>query len=553
MFAEKNVAFISEWPGTRAEMAKTPSQIFYDGDKVLWGSEIPADADSLQWFKLLLLKKEDMSAELFSSEYLTRGREFLSKTGKSAVDVIADYLRLLWNHAIKTITIELGPLILKTKVFRAVITVPAIWKGYARQAMSEAAQKAGILDARLAGKTTLTFTSEPEAAALATLTEPKYEPKVGDTYIVMDAGGGTADTISYKIVGVNPIAMAEAVEGQGDLCGGFLIDKAIEDMCRDAIGNQWDASDIAARQKVLKQDWEQGIKTQFELEGDAEYPIWLPGEMTTKKRKRSSCDLATLPQVRGHCLYLPRHLIQKAFAHALGGIDKLVDQQIEQTRSRGCKVTAIILVGGLGSSRYIQQQLEDAHCESGILVLKSTGMRPRTAICRGAVLKSFRSCVTSTIARASLGVDSLDTFIKGKHLVEDKYWCEKELEHKANNQMKWFLKRGDDVSQKRPVKRSFYTLYTKSEFSGTYAVEILASEEPKPPSRKTADVKTMCTIKCTLDVDFHDLDTETNSQGEIFGVLKTEIAMVPVGASMEFTVSVNGRVQGEAGVAVNFQ
>lgn len=305
MFAKQNVSFITDWPGTRAEMAKTPSQLFYDGDKILWGSEVPAYAESLQWFKLLLLKREDMSAELFSSECLTRGRDFLSKTGKSAVDVIADYLRLLWDHTIKTITIDIG-LFMKTKVFKVVITVPAIWKGYARQAMTEAARKAGILDDRLAGETTLTFASEPEAAALATLTEPRYEPKVGDTYVICDAGGGTVDLITYKIEAVNPIAMAEAVEGQGDVCGGFLIDKAVEDMCRTALGSQWDASSMAARRKILKDDWEQGIKTQFELEGDSEYPIWIPSEMTTKKRKRLGSDLATTPQLREGCLWFPR-------------------------------------------------------------------------------------------------------------------------------------------------------------------------------------------------------------------------------------------------------
>ncbi|KLU86419.1 hypothetical protein MAPG_05433 [Magnaporthiopsis poae ATCC 64411] len=558
MFDKQNVSFITDWPGTRAEMAKTPSQLFYDGDKVLWGSEVPAHAESLQWFKLLLLKREDMSAKLFSSEYLTRGRDFLSKTGKSAVDVIADYLRLLWDHTIKTITIDLG-LFMKTKVFKVVITVPAIWKGYARQAMAEAARKAGILNQRLAGETTLTFASEPEAAALATLTEPRYEPKVGDTYVICDAGGGTADLITYKIEAVDPIAMAEAAEGQGDLRGGFLVDKAFEDMCRTALGSQWEASSMVARRKILKEDWEQGIKTQFELEGDAEYPIWIPAEMTTKKRKRSGTDLATTPQLRGSCLWFPRHLIHKAFADSIAGIDRLVDQQIQQAKSRGSKVTAIILVGGLGGSRYLQQHLDEAHSDSGVDVLKSSGMRPRIAICRGAVLKGFESdCklggkVTSTIARASLGVEMYEPFIVGKHLQEDKRWCHRELIYQADNQMDWFLKRGDDVSTKLPVKHSFYKLYTEEEFDGTYSADILTSSEFKPSSRKTAAVKKLCKIECKLDMDFDELGTETNARGKTFGKLKFELQMLPQGASMEFTMLVNGRKQGSQNVAVNFQ
>lgn len=71
----------------------------------------------------------------------------------------------------------------------------------------------------------------------------------------------------------------------------------------------------------------------------------------------------------------------------------------------------------------------------------------RTAICRGAVLKGFEShCklggrVTSTIARASLGIVVCPQFVEGKHLHKDKRWCKKELEYKADNQMCWFLKR----------------------------------------------------------------------------------------------------------------
>ena len=69
-----------------------------------------------------------------------------------------------------------------------VITVPAIWKGYARQAMREAAKKAGILNLRMAGATTLTFAPEPEAAALSTLLEQGSGVAPGNVYVICDAG-----------------------------------------------------------------------------------------------------------------------------------------------------------------------------------------------------------------------------------------------------------------------------------------------------------------------------------------------------------------------------
>lgn len=53
--------------------------------------------------------------------------------------------------------------------FQIIVTLPAIWPHYAQLRMREAIDDAGILDTKSAGKPTLSFTSEPEAAALASL------------------------------------------------------------------------------------------------------------------------------------------------------------------------------------------------------------------------------------------------------------------------------------------------------------------------------------------------------------------------------------------------
>ena len=102
--------------------------------------------------------------------------------------------------------------------------------------------------------------------------------------------------------------------------------------------------------------------------------------------------------------------------------------------------------------------LNGIHSRAGISVLQSGGMRPRTAICRGAVFKGFLDgvadeggskfdvdkspiSVTSTIARQSFGTAKWVPFIEGVHLDADKEWDDDEGEWKANNQMDWFLKK----------------------------------------------------------------------------------------------------------------
>lgn len=59
--------------------------------------------------------------------------------------------------------------------------------------MKESVERAGILDARVAGDIELSFISESEAAALTVLEDlsGRGDVKVGDHFIVCDAGGGT--------------------------------------------------------------------------------------------------------------------------------------------------------------------------------------------------------------------------------------------------------------------------------------------------------------------------------------------------------------------------
>jgi molecular chaperone DnaK (HSP70) len=144
--------------------------LFYDNDKdTTWGYSVPADKDALKWFKLLLLDTADIPANMLSSSQLRKARNLLSGIKKDPVEVIACFLRKIWNHAIDSICRSVGVDLVQKSRFHVVITLPAIWPPYAQQRMKQAARVSGILDDRSCGETTLRFISEPEAAALATI------------------------------------------------------------------------------------------------------------------------------------------------------------------------------------------------------------------------------------------------------------------------------------------------------------------------------------------------------------------------------------------------
>ncbi|KAI1425003.1 hypothetical protein F5Y12DRAFT_397991 [Xylaria sp. FL1777] len=581
-FASDQVNIITSWPGTGREEGKAPTEIFYEYGEMSWGYLVPSDGDPVRWFKLLLVQEEDLDPTLRSSEFILRARQFMRVEGKTAVDLISDYLHALWAHTLQTIAKARGQTVLDALRFHVVITVPAIWKGYARRDMQQAAKNAGILDDRLAGETRLSFAPEPESAALSTLTEPGRKVNKGDVFMVCDAGGGTVDLITYMVSNANPIRMEEAVEGQGGLCGGIFVDQAFEVKCKKCLGRRWDRLSKNDINDVMREDWERGVKPQFTPSLDRDYPIRVPaGAFPDGKTSDDKCD----PIIKNARMMFTRDHIEEIFGGVFKDIDKLVDDQIQSAKTKDVSVTGIILVGGFGASPYLYEHLRDRYKASGIDVLQSGGMRPRTAICRGAVIKGFLDVVsqgqsnslkaemlpikvTSTVSRASYGARYRCSFVPGTHQEIDKVWDDDESKFMAANQMEWYLKRGstmfpgkialltnhqgEEVSTKDTVRHSFYNIF-RSDFGGTITVNIDYCDEKDPPSRKTDLVKRMCSIECNIDIPFSKLKDSPNPNGKKLKRLDYDIEMVPSGASLEFNVYVEGRKMGVSNVAVDFQ
>ncbi|EFX01732.1 hsp70 family chaperone [Grosmannia clavigera kw1407] len=370
------INLITAWPGTGRDEGKVPTELLYKNGEVLWGYEIPPDAKSARWFKLLLLRDEDLSAELRKSEYIQHGRDMLSEMGKSAIDVTADYLRMLSQHTLETIRKSRGESVVDALRFHIVITVPAIWKDYARQSMKEAVQKAGLLKPRAAGPTTLAFSPEPGGrAALATLCEPGRKTEKDDVFIICDAGGGTVDLISYKIDSTGPIAMHEAVEGSGDLCGGIFIDEAFEKLCKSRLGNRWNNLSTAGIREIITGEWETAIKPQYKPKArKSEYIVRIPAEAF---RHSSLDDLSKEPIIKNGRVHFTGKHIQGTFTDSFSRIDRLIDDQVDMATGAGLNTTGIILVGGLGASPYLYMHLKKKYTAAGIDVLQSTGINPQ--------------------------------------------------------------------------------------------------------------------------------------------------------------------------------
>ncbi|CAI6065131.1 unnamed protein product [Clonostachys chloroleuca] len=556
-FGNDQINFITNWPDADLEEVKVPTTLVYKPDGTQsWGYQVPfEDKDRLSWFKLLLLRDEDVPREIKESEPLQRARQLLDKLGKTPVEVIADYLRNLWGHTLEIIAKARSSTLVDALKFHVVLTVPASWKNYARRAMKDAAKRAGITSDRPAGETVLSFAMEPEAATLATIWEKERHLKADDVYMICDAGGGTVDIITYKVGNLDPIELHEAAGGEAGICGGMFIDEKFRLICKARLGRHWFNLTLKGIGEIMHSQWEHGTKTIFSLKNDKKkYIISVPAEAFATKNDMN--DQSREPKIIDGRIYFSVSDIQKAFDESFAKIGDLVSRQI--SKSAPYPVTAIILVGGLGSSPYLYEYLSKKY-KGKPEVLQAGGTKPRSAICRGAVYKGFMDrlngnpnglsarahmSVVSTIARLSLGVDYSERFIEGVHRNEDKYWGRLEGKWMARRQMLWYLKKGDVVMTAEPVKHNFYHIFEKDSHKKGMAMDLLQCELDNPPKRRDSSVTTMGQMSCQISHLVKDFDLYIAPTDEKCKRMNYEVEMVPSGASTVFAVYFKGKQLG---------
>jgi molecular chaperone DnaK (HSP70) len=154
---------ITDWPNPAASITnseKVPTVIAYkNGKPNSWGFSTAFTEQSFRWFKILLDPSSEMKNK---AEPVVASSKLLAPLNKTAEDVAADYLRLLWAYFQEHIRMREGENWAAKYELRAVLTVPAIWTDKAKAITLRIAKAAGL-------PRNVSLVSEPEAAALAVL------------------------------------------------------------------------------------------------------------------------------------------------------------------------------------------------------------------------------------------------------------------------------------------------------------------------------------------------------------------------------------------------
>lgn len=243
---------------------KVPSDIAYDEHgKAFCGFDLPEGCTRLKWTKILLETDPDPSVlERLNHRDVKASKAAIEKLGKSPVQVVADYLRWLWERILEAIIDDTSwdqddidnanPTI--------VMTVPAMWSDMARHNTAQAAELAGL--AREGW--TLKFITEPEAAAISELHERMGKGlSAGDCFIVCDGGGGTVDLVSFEIRNKMPFTLDQKTVAAGGLCGSIYIDQMFEDQIKSLLQGDWDKLSDTAKTEI-REKFAYVIKPSFE-------------------------------------------------------------------------------------------------------------------------------------------------------------------------------------------------------------------------------------------------------------------------------------------------
>ncbi|KAF8542987.1 hypothetical protein BDD12DRAFT_727596 [Trichophaea hybrida] len=544
------VKIVDTWPNSSAgnsSAKQVPSEIHYTNPRTrenCWGYAIPSKGASppepLQWFKLLLQERATSPMPNNPSQITAKK---LDNLGLTPVDVITDFLSAIKNTTVASIQGTYPADLVKDTKVEYVLTIPAIWSDSAKSLMVEAAEAAGL------GKHRVDFDliSEPEAAASYTLkVMQSHSLKIGDTFVVCDAGGGTVDLISYTITNLDPLQINENVTGTGDMCGSVFLNMRFKEYIRSLIGKKVFDGLKQRSKKQMMQSWEDNVKFKFgnNLSGE-DYEVSVHG-VPNNKGKNIEDD---------YHIIQPNE-VQKIFDPIVDRIIKLVEQQVADVKRKGENVAAILLVGGFGSSQYLLQRLKTTEFLPGKFIEVLSPPNARTAIARGALLRGWEgSIVRERRARINYGCSAAIVYIEGEGLEDHVFWQSATDKFMVDSHMEWYIQR-DTLS----TSISFYRMVPvpvgrNARPNLVFYNDLLAYNYDDPPDfswRIPGAVYRVCTLRSDLSaVPCRKFPKVANSQGMLFYRVEFELRMTLVSEVLKFELLFDGRPYGE--VTAKFQ
>ncbi|RSM08393.1 hypothetical protein CDV31_008206 [Fusarium ambrosium] len=449
---DQKISVLRDWPGSHLAQDKVPSIIAYqENNPSSWGfdvntQEMPKAPGIKSFFKGVFDEEDLLQANQETG---------LNITIDEVERWLTDYLRQLYGHIKNSLEGRLPKW--EAARIRFLFSYPTTWSEETVQRFKKVIQQAGFgrSDGPSSSPHEIEVTlNEAEAAMAYSFAESKL-PNAGDHLMIADIGGGTSDVSIFQVKGyedMSPKLFLQAA-GQGMNTGSTKIDEGFETTLRKQLRSlpqlNLGGSDSAMIETAIElRTWKMVQDPAF-LNAKCKYgnkpsgPLIKPFFYVPVPQLDTSFSDQRLEVENGRMRFYRDKLFKPLFDDQCRKIWDLFESQIEKcfspSESSLDKIKLhVILAGGMGSSKYVQDFLVERFRERYATVPQfAVAGEPQLAVCKGLVHDALKEINQGGIfrysAQAWYGIAKNNSF----------------------QSVEWFLRKDEELSlsASRDVKR----------------------------------------------------------------------------------------------------
>ncbi|KAK6519490.1 hypothetical protein TWF281_003324 [Arthrobotrys megalospora] len=491
---------LDNWPGATGKLYKVPTIISYRYDESTsnytpdafgFAAESAPPIQRCSMFKMFLDVNDDARRRQSTVPNPEPARKpTWENLGKTVDDVIRDFLQLLYRHMKLTFMDE--GLRSEDMEYNVLFTVPAQFE------VLEVEKFRSLVKATGFGAHTISVSlREPEAAVLYTLNHGvrSFMP-VGKCIVLCDAGGGTVDIASYRVIAHTPTTKVEQINiVTGRPCGSMNIDLAFKRFLFDeCLDQKW-------RCFFQTSDGMMHLQRMCKSFSDRKEAFDNSASTPHITIQVSPPSLSGKNILAGY-LRISRLKMCELFAESVSGTLECLREHVDKCLQEGFSIKSIFLVGGLGSSKYLHQRVKQ-YCAS--LPGDTEVIKPRDAefaVIRGAIESHQKELlggddpIALRICPMSYGIRVSEPWDPMKHdpQYDTQFINPRTKTPMARNRVKWLIRKGERIQGRRvaEIKELFQRNFEKS--PQIWEDNIVMCSLDVPPPRITPDVKPACCL-----------------------------------------------------------